>query len=182
MPHTVRRTCAEQVFHDQSALSNLFRWRNWKPTMEATSRLFLCAGCRTQVHICSRCDRGQPYCANGCSQAARHQSLRAAGHRYQQSRRGRLKHAERARRYRRRQHKVTHQGSGPTNQHGLLPANSTEVEPVVLNRNPAFSGLVQCHFCGGSCAVFVRYNFLGRSRAPNIVQVDRRGTKHDYSH
>jgi hypothetical protein len=150
--------------------------------MEATSRLFLCAGCRMQVHICSRCDRGQTYCANGCSQAARHQSLRAAGHRYQQSRRGRLKHAERARRYRSRQHKVTHQGSESIDQHGLLSANSTKLEqPVDLNRKPTLSGLVQCHFCGGSCSVFVRYNYLGRSRVPKTVHADQRGTKHDYS-
>lgn len=182
MPHTVRCTSAEQVFHDQSALSILFRWRNWKPTMETTSRLFLCAGCRMQVHICSHCDRGQIYCANGCSQTARHQSLRAASHRYQQSRQGRLKHAERARRYRRSQHKVTHQGSESTDRHGLLLANPTEVEePADLNCKPTLSGLVRCHFCGGNCSAFVRYNFLGRGRVPNIVQVDRRGAKHDYS-
>ena len=150
--------------------------------MEATNRLFLCAGCRMQVQLCSRCDRGQTYCANGCSQTARHRSLRAAGHRYQQSRRGRLKHAERARRYRSRQHKVTHQGSESIDQHGLLSANSTKVEkPVDLNCKPTLPGRVQCHFCGGSCSAFVRYHFLGRSRVPNIVHADRRGTKHDYS-
>ena len=150
--------------------------------MEATSRLFLCAGCRMQVHICSRCDRGQTYCANGCSQTARHQSLRAAGHRYQQSRQGRLKHAERARRYRSCQHKVTHQGSESIDQHGLLSANSTKVEkPVDLNHKPTLSGRVQCHFCGGSCSAFVRYRFLGRSRVPKIVHADQRGAKHDYS-
>lgn len=133
-----------------------------------------------QVHICSRCDRGQTYCANGCSQTARHQSLRAAGLRYQQSRQGRLKHAERARSYRSRQHKVTHQGSESIDQHGLLSANSTKVEkPADLNRKPTLPGRIQCHFCGGSCAAFVRYRFLGRSRVPKIVHADRRGTKHD---
>src|ERR1700690_95304 len=29
----------------------------------ASAQLFLCAGCRTQVLICSCCDRGQIYCA-----------------------------------------------------------------------------------------------------------------------
>jgi hypothetical protein len=29
----------------------------------ASARLFLCAGCRLQVVICSCCDRGQIYCA-----------------------------------------------------------------------------------------------------------------------
>jgi heterodisulfide reductase subunit C len=77
---------------------------------------------------------------------------------------------------------VTHQGSESTDQHGLLSANSTKVEqPVDLNRKPTLSGLVQCHFCGGSCSVFVRYNYLGRSRVPKTVHADQRGTKHDYS-
>ncbi|MBK7676801.1 MAG: hypothetical protein IPJ27_19700 [Candidatus Accumulibacter sp.] len=30
--------------------------------MEATGRLFLCHHCRTQVVVCSRCDRGQIDC------------------------------------------------------------------------------------------------------------------------
>ena len=54
------------------------------------------------------CDRGQQYCGARCSGLARRESLRAAGRRYQQSRRGRHCHrcarrdAERQRRYRRR--------------------------------------------------------------------------------
>ena len=61
--------------------------------------------------------RGQQYCAAGCSGLARRESLRAAGRRYQHSRRGRHCHAERQRRYRHRRRegacreKVTHQGS-----------------------------------------------------------------------
>ena len=81
------------------------------------ARLFLCARCRCQVLICSRCDRGQQYCGARCSGLARRESLRGAGRRYQHSRRGRHCHAERQRRYRRRcregvcTHKVTHHGS-----------------------------------------------------------------------
>jgi transposase len=67
---------------------------------QPTGRLFLCARCRAQVFICRRCDRGQIYCASGCAQAARRVSLREAAQRYQHSRRGRLAHAQRARRYR----------------------------------------------------------------------------------
>ena len=63
------------------------------------ARLFLCARCRRQVLICSRCDRGQRYCGARCSGPARRESLRAAGRRYQQTRRGRHCHAERQRRY-----------------------------------------------------------------------------------
>ena len=81
------------------------------------ARLFLCARCRRQVLICSRCDRGQHYCGARCGGLARRESLRGAGRRYQHSRRGRHCHAERQRRYRRRcregacTHKVTHHGS-----------------------------------------------------------------------
>ena len=63
------------------------------------ARLFLCARCRRQVLICSRCDRGQRYCGARCSGPARRESLRAAGRRYQHSRRGRHCRAERQRRY-----------------------------------------------------------------------------------
>ena len=75
--------------------------------MESSGRFFLCAGCRVQVLVCSYCDRGQIYCAGTCAPRARHESMRAAGRRYQDSHRGRRKHAERSRRYRARQNKVT---------------------------------------------------------------------------
>ena len=80
------------------------------------ARLFLCARCRRQVLICSRCDRGQQYCGARSSGPARRESLRAAGRRYQHSRPGRHCHAECQRRYRRRcredarAQKVTHHG------------------------------------------------------------------------
>lgn len=81
---------------------------------EATpGRLFLCARCRTQVLICSCCDRGQIYCAGGCAREARQQAQRDAGRRYQTSRRGRVNHAARTSRWRARQKNVTHQGSPP---------------------------------------------------------------------
>jgi len=66
--------------------------------MENTARLYHCARCHRQVVICRQCDRGNIYCPDGCAEEARRTSLRAAGGRYQQTRRGRLKHAERQRR------------------------------------------------------------------------------------
>jgi hypothetical protein len=45
----------------------------------ASARLFLCERCRALVLICSCCDRGQIYCANGCAEEVRRQSVRAAG-------------------------------------------------------------------------------------------------------
>lgn len=88
--------------------------------MEQHARLYLCARCRAQVVLCSRCDRGNRYCGRACGRQARQEAQRAAAQRYQQSRRGRLAYAQRARRWRQRRagvgagdgvHKVTHQGS-----------------------------------------------------------------------
>jgi hypothetical protein len=149
--------------------------------MEPTSRFFLCARCRTQVFICSRCDRGQLYCSNHCSQAARCHTVRTAGSRYQLSRQGRFNHAERARRYRRRQHKVTHQGSVPATSNDVLKANPAKVASQVIAPNVTKAEPLQCHFCGTVCSGFVRHRFLQRRRVPGIVQPDRRGTPHDYS-
>ena len=152
-----------------------------KPTMEPTSRLFLCAHCRKQVIICRRCDRGQIYCAEGCSQIARVSSLRAAARRYQQSRPGRIKHAERTRRYRRRQQKVTHQGSEPAAEDDLLATSSPMMRKSdVLEAQPVVQGTVRCHFCGQCCSVFVRQSFLRHQREPNIVKLNRRGTPHGH--
>lgn len=150
--------------------------------MEATCRLFLCARCRKQVRICRRCDRGQIYCPDGCAKIARRHSLREAGRRYQQSRQGRFKQAERIRRFRLRKQNVTHQGSESVAEHDLLPTNSAKVDKrVVLTTQTSSLNTLRCHFCGCSCSDFVRNNFLHRRRVPNIVKVDRKGAKHDYS-
>jgi hypothetical protein len=131
--------------------------------MQPSARLFNCARCRTQVVLCSRCDRGNRYCGPTCSQAARQESMRAAGRRYQRSRRGRFRHAERQRRYRSRRHKVTHQGSAPVVADAVLGAESKDLgvpphaEAVIDSQEP------YCHFCRCRCSAFVRLDFLHRS-------------------
>ena len=70
--------------------------------VERPARLFLCAGCRVQVVLCSQCDRGNRYCSRPCWRLSRDAARRDAAHRYQSSRRGRLAHAERSRRWRQR--------------------------------------------------------------------------------
>ena len=91
------------------------RWQRLEVRMERDARLFLCARCREQVLLCSHCDRGQRYCSAACSRQARESAQREAAQRYQRSRRGRMAHAARARRWRSRHRsdakKVTHQGS-----------------------------------------------------------------------
>lgn len=65
-------------------------------------RLYLCARCRRQVSICTRCDRGNRYCSPNCATAARRDSLRYAGRRYQMTDTGRIKHNARQQSYRQR--------------------------------------------------------------------------------
>jgi hypothetical protein len=79
---------------------------------EPSHRLYSCARCAVQVHICRRCDRGNIYCARACAALRRRESLSRAGQRYQLSLRGACRHAARQRTWRARQaQKVTHQGS-----------------------------------------------------------------------
>jgi hypothetical protein len=95
---------------------------------ERPARLYLCARCRIQVVVCSRCDRGNRYCGRACWRQAREGARREAASRYQRSQRGRMAHAARARRWRQRAaarhghdgaaHNVTHQGCQP----GVAPA------------------------------------------------------------
>ena len=123
--------------------------------MEPPGRRYLCAGCRTPVHICSHCDRGNRYCSGGCAPQARQQSLRAAGRRYQDTHRGRCAHAERQRQYRARQQKVTHHGSPPPPMPVQLGAESTATKSMP----PPW----QCHLCHRVLPEFVRQDFLRTS-------------------
>ena len=141
-----------------------------------SARFFLCARCRAQVLVCSSCDRGQIYCADGCAQLARREGLRAAGQRHQRSHRGRLAHAARGRRYRARKKKVTHHGSPPPPPDDLLSVSLAEIagdpSPGVSPRRTAG----HCHWCGRYCSPFVRHGFLRRRRVPrpsaNVTEDD----------
>jgi hypothetical protein len=141
------------------------------------ARLFLCLRCRVQVLICRHCDRGHVYCAAGCAREARRRSQREAGRRYQSSRRGRVKHAMRARRCRGRKNNVTHQGSRSARADDLLsegPAVAvTEPSPMDKSRRPRR----HCHRCGRRCPDLVRRDFLQRCRGP---WNHRRGPRRDH--
>jgi hypothetical protein len=83
-----------------------------------------------QVNVCTCCDHGQIYCPNECSSRRRQESIRNAGARYQESPKGKLKHADRQQRYRDRlRQNVTHQGSAET-----YPLPTQEVEEVEAER------------------------------------------------
>ena len=121
--------------------------------MDLPGRRYLCAGCRTAVLICSHCDRGHRYCTTTCAKEARRRALRAAGRRYQASRRGRHAHAQRQRRYRVRQQKVTHQGSPPV----ALPAQLAPEPTAPVKRTPW-----HCWRCRHALPEWVRQDFLRR--------------------
>ena len=142
--------------------------------MEPPGRRYLCARCHTDVLICSRCDRGNRYCSVDCAEKARAASMKLAGQRYQSSLPGRYKHAERQRRYRAQQEKVTHQGSPPPAPPDLLP-----VIPAL--RLEIKSPLPwHCHFCGRLQAQFIRNDFL-RCRIRRPLRIfDRRELHHDH--
>jgi hypothetical protein len=131
--------------------------------MEASARLFNCTYCSRQAIICSCCDRGNIYCCHECSQLARIKSLHEAGQRYQNSLKGRHKHADRQKLYRLRLiNKVTHHTSP------ILPNGDLLHEPCKQEKRliqPA-TKIVHCHFCGSHCSPFLRFRFL-RSRADN---------------
>jgi hypothetical protein len=139
---------------------------------DASARLFACVRCRALVRICSCCDRGQIYCAGSCAWEARCQAQRAAGQRYQASRRGRVCHAARARRHRARQKNVTHQGSPPSCRDDDVAADATATGSrsvaaaahelaVQADHDPEHE---HCHWCGCRCSPFVRMEFLRRRR------------------
>jgi len=128
--------------------------------MGLSARLFHCARCHCQVVLCRRCDRGHVYCARGCAQRARQDSLRRAGARYRATRCGRLNNAARQRRFRARQQKVTHQGSALVETPAVLPVTLTLPDSGAHNRLDHSADVIYCHRCGGECHPFLRHDFL----------------------
>jgi hypothetical protein len=130
---------------------------------ENVSRLFLCARCRCQVVICSRCDRGQIYCGPGCAQEARRCNQRKARARYQASVRGRKMHAQRSGRYRARHRRVTDHGSV---QSGSLSQRAAPAVVTDAAARPDFAisplRRTSCHCCGKPVSVFLRQSHIRR--------------------
>ena len=111
----------------------------------ASARLFLCAGCRMQVVICSCCDRGQIYCAGDCARQARRRAVQCAGQRYQNGGAGRRRHAARQGRYRARDKKVTHHGSPPPPADDLLtPGSPVSVSDATIPEDRPRRTITHC--------------------------------------
>lgn len=138
--------------------------------MEPPARRYLCACCRNPVLVCSRCDRGNRYCKD-CAPKQRTCGVRAAGKRYQASRRGRHAHAQRQRRWRAKHAKVTHQGSPPPDLPALLAPDAVSIKVDALQQP------WQCHFCSCSCAELVRIDFL-RCRIRRLARLTHQKEPH----
>jgi hypothetical protein len=146
------------------------------PRVQETIRRFLCARCRGVAHLCTACDRGQRYCSDECSLAARRRSQRESDRRYQSSERGRLKHAERARRYRQRCKSVTEQGpvvslerderSTSASSEMSTPSSAEETATTLASGSSAdkkaHSGQMSCKFCRRWCDPWIRHAPLRR--------------------
>ena len=135
--------------------------------MKKNARIFNCCRCRKLVALCSHCDRGNTYCSKTCATASRKESLQRSGKKYQQSRKGRLKHAERQNRYRIRQRqKVTQHGSPAMSLSGLLRQASKLRTSSLSNTSPLSSEELFCVDCGEACSPFLRLTSLGGRSPP----------------
>ena len=82
--------------------------------------------------------------------------MRASGKRYQNTPRGKMKHAKRQKKFRYKS--VTHQGSQEIPTNDLLQTEKNEDIKTIS------SGELHCHFCKRSCSLLLRNSFLGRDR------------------
>ena len=142
--------------------------------MDQPARLFLCARCRVQVVLCSRCDRGNRYCGRHCRHQAREDARRQTARRYQRSWRGRIAHAQRSRRWRQRRaaaaegddaHNVTHQGSQPGVAAAPLAAwthDSALIDTAAVGTPQPINGAPYwyCHRCGARQPAALRLGFV----------------------
>ena len=143
--------------------------------MDPVGRFFLCARCRQHTIICSPCDRGHIYCSRECAQSVRTASVLAAGRRYQRSEHGRANHAQRMRRYRAKQTKVTHQGSLPASWEGSPLRDSASAVPAKPRvPAPTISPPWHCQSCGCTCSEFMRRGFLRPRSSPQRARLSLR--------
>lgn len=128
-------------------------------SMQTSSRIYQCLRCQAPIVICHCCDHGQRYCANGCSEKARKDSLKRASLKYQNTRAGRFNNAARQQRFRERQkQKVTHHSSPKMSLHVVLTTKLKEPKPTKIHPKP--SKIMRCHHCGEECCHFLRHDFL----------------------
>ena len=171
-------------------------------SLDRPARLFLCAGCRVQVVLCSHCDRGNRYCSRTCWRQTHDLARREAACRYQRSRGGRVRHAARSQRWRQRTalraaegdgtditghadtdatHKVTHQGSPPWGAAAPLAACTPDIASTMadpLADAPASPTVRRCWRCAAAQPDWLRQDYLRRGRHAMTLAS---GWRHDHS-
>lgn len=139
-----------------------------------TARLYICAICRLQVLICSPCDRGNIYCSGKCAAIARVNSIHSANQRYQNTRRGKMLHADRQHRYRQRNCTLLATLEKIVTDHGSKVAASSISLPVVnitvkSVKKPDIHIDIFCDFCGCQCSNLLRRGFLRTTTAKKLI-------------
>ena len=171
-------------------------------SLDRPARLFLCAGCRVQVVLCTQCDRGNRYCSRTCWRQTHDLARREAACRYQRSRGGSVRHAARSHRWRQRTaqraaegdgtditghadadaaHKVTHQGSPPWVAAAPLAACTPDIAATTVEPTtdaPASPAGRRCWRCAAAQPDWLRQDFLRRGRQA-MARVT--GWRHDHS-
>lgn len=129
----------------------------------STYRLYHCCRCGMQVCICAQCDCGNLYCPGECAEAARRESVRRAGARYQRTFHGARRHADRQRRYRERQKlEVTHHAfplmrtQCSVSRHPVIASDSIDVDFEEPPWRPIRLPQTHCAFCGRPLPAFAR--------------------------
>jgi len=175
-------------------------------SLDRPARLFLCAGCRVQVVLCSRCDRGNRYCSRTCWRQTHDLARREAACRYQRSRGGSVRHAARSHRWRQRTalqaaegagaditghadpdvdaaaaHKVTHQGCPPWVGAAPLAACTPDIASTTVEPSadaPASPTVRRCYRCAAEQPDWLRQGFLRCGRHAVALPT---GWRHDHS-
>jgi hypothetical protein len=144
------------------------------------ARLFSCTACHLLISICSICDRGNIYCFNGCAITARKKSVRNAKQRYQNTRQGKMMHADRQRCYRERQRQRKMQDVKQKMQHRyrmlhaakkIVTDHTSQFLPISISLPLSVTKLdipeaigistdIFCHFCGSQCSNLLRRGFI----------------------
>ena len=161
-------------------------------SLDRPARLFLCAGCRVQVVLCTQCDCGNRYCSRTCWRQTHDLARREAACRYQRSRGGSVRHAARSHRWRQRTalraaegdgaaHKVTHQGSLSGVAAAPLAACTPDIAATTVESTtdaPASPTVRRCHRCAAEQPDWLRQGFLRCGRHAVALPT---GWRHDHS-
>jgi hypothetical protein len=128
--------------------------------MKDTARLYNCSRCLSLEFICRSCDRGNVYCLE-CAPVAQKEARARAAKRYQESHQGRLKHAERQRRYREKlKQKVTHKGSFAVLVRALIRDKQKHAQLRIKAVPTNKQNRIVCCSCNQLCSPFLRNDFL----------------------